>query len=413
MAILSPRDGKDIAAALGDALAGQTTLEVRGAGTKRALGRSVEAVEILDVSLLSGVPMYEPKELVFTALPATPLAEIEALLQGQGQQLAFEPPDYGALVGGAPGKATLGGVLACNLSGPRRVRAGAARDHFLGFRAVSGRGERFKSGGRVVKNVTGYDLSKLMAGSFGTLAVFEEVTLKVVPMPEKTRTILLYDLDPMTAAEAMREALASSNEVSGAAYLPPCVALRSAVDFVAGGGRSVTALRVEGHGPSVLHRAVRLHKLAARFGKTEALHGARSAIFWREVRDVDYFAKAAEEKGKEDVVWRLSLPPSAATGAVETILSQAAGEAFQDWGGGLVWLRLKASGPGGAFASLVHKTAIDAGGHALLVRAPEETRKRVPVFSPLPEAVLRLTEGLKQAFDPLRILNPGRMYMGI
>ena len=155
---------------------------------------------------------------------------------------------------GAPGAGTIGGALSCNLAGPRRLKAGAARDHFLGFKAVSGRGEAFQAGGRVVKNVTGYDLCKLLAGAHGTLAVLTEVTIKVLPAPEKSRTVLIYGLDDGGAILALSRALNSPHEVSGAAHLPAAVAARSTVDFVAGSGRAVTAIRVEGPGPSVEHR---------------------------------------------------------------------------------------------------------------------------------------------------------------
>ena len=407
MAIQIPRDEKDVVAALGGALANGHAFEVLAGGSKRALGRPGEATEILDVSGLSGVTMYEPEELVFTARAATPMVEIETLLRRHSQQLAFEPPDYGPLLGTPPQKATLGGVLACNLSGPRRVKAGAARDHFLGFRAVSGRGELFKAGGRVVKNVTGYDLSKLMAGSFGTLAVLLEGTLKVEPAPEKSRTVLIYGLDSMTAAMAMGEAQATPNEISGAAHLPAAIAAKSAVDFVASPQTSVVALRVEGYGRSVGLRADALRKLGARFGETAELHSARSAIFWQEIRDVRYFAGEMER-----IVWRLSLPPAASRETVRSLLGQIEeSEVFSDWGGGLVWLRVPSGA--GAFASLVHKAALDAGGHALLVRALVETRQAMPVFSPLSEAMHGLTERMVDAFDPKGILNPGRMYQGI
>lgn len=404
-----PKDEKDVVALIHGALAEKSAFEIVGGGSKRTLGRPGDGLQRLDISSLSGVSMYEPEELVFTARAATPLVAIEALLAGHHQCLAFEPPDFSALLGGAPQKATLGGVLACNLSGPRRVKAGAARDHFLGFQAASGRGEIFKSGGRVVKNVTGYDLSKLMAGSFGTLAVLLEATLKVAPAPEKSRTVLIYGLDGNAAGMAMQAALGSPNEISAAAHLPTAIAAKSAVDFVASGRTAVTALRVEGHGRSALKRTEALRKLGATFGKTEELHSARSIAFWKEVRDVRYFA---DEGQADQIIWRLSLPPAASPETIRTILAQVEeGEAYSDWGGGLVWLRLR-SGPG-AFASLVHKAAMDAGGHALLVRAPLETRQRMPVFSPQPEALLRLTERLKAAFDPKAVLNPGRMYRGV
>ena len=167
-----------------------------GHGSKRAIGRPAQTDLTLDLSALSGITLYEPEELVLSAKAATPLAEIEALVAAKGQQLAFEPMDYATLLGGVAGRGTIGGALAANLSGPRRIKAGAARDHFLGFSAVSGRGETFKSGGRVVKNVTGYDLCKLIAGSWGTLAAMTEVTIKVLPAAETEETLLIRGLEP-------------------------------------------------------------------------------------------------------------------------------------------------------------------------------------------------------------------------
>ena len=196
---LKARDAKDVEDAVRWALSEGKTLEVVGRGTKRALGRPSQSDLTLDLSGLSGVTLYEPEELVLSAKAGTPLAEIEALVESKGQQLAFEPMDYGPMLGGPADAGSLGGALAANLSGPRRIKAGAARDHFLGFSAVSGRAETFKSGGRVVKNVTGYDLCKLLAGSFGTLAAMTEVTIKVLPRPETEATVLVLGLDDARA----------------------------------------------------------------------------------------------------------------------------------------------------------------------------------------------------------------------
>ena len=221
---LKPRDGKDVEAAVQWALAEGKTLEVIGHGTKRGIGRAAQWDLSLDLSDLSGVTLYEPEELVLSAKAGTPIAEIEALLAKNNQELAFEPMDYGPVFGAAPGRGTIGGTLAANLSGPRRIKAGAARDHFLGFTAVSGRGETFKSGGRVVKNVTGYDLCKLLAGSYGTLAVMTDVTVKVLPRAETEQTVLVLGLDDAAAIRAMSAAMNSSNDVSGAAHFPAPVA---------------------------------------------------------------------------------------------------------------------------------------------------------------------------------------------
>src|SRR5438270_2212479 len=213
---LKPRDGKDVEAAVQWALAEDKTLEVVGHGSKRGLGRAAQWDLSLDLSDLSGVTLYEPEELILSAKAGTPIAEIETLLAANNQELAFEPIDYGPVFGADPGRGTIGGVLGANLSGPRRIKAGAARDHFLGVTAVSGRGETFKSGGRVVKNVTGYDLCKVLAGSWGTLAAMTDVTVKVLPRAESEQTLLLYGLDDRAAASAMSAAMNSSNDVSGA-----------------------------------------------------------------------------------------------------------------------------------------------------------------------------------------------------
>src|SRR5215467_110592 len=236
---LKPGDAKDVEAALQWALAEGRALELIGQGSKRAIGRPAQTDITLDLSGLSGVTLYEPEELVLSAKAGTPLAEVEALVASKGQQLAFEPMDYGPILGGPVGRGTIGGALAANLSGPRRIKAGAARDHLLGFSAVSGRGEIFKSGGRVVKNVTGYDLCKLMAGSWGTLAAMTEVTIKVLPKPETEATVLIRGLGPAPAVEAMAAAIGSPCDVSGAAHLPAGVA--ALIPEIAGVGGSVTA----------------------------------------------------------------------------------------------------------------------------------------------------------------------------
>src|SRR5204862_3310135 len=264
---LKPRDGKDAEAAVQWALAEGKTLEVMGQGSKRAIGSAAQWDLSLDLSDLSGVTLYEPDELILSAKAGTPVAEIEALLAKNNQELAFEPIDYGPVFGTAPGGGTIGGVLAANLSGPRRIKAGAARDHFLGFAAVSGRGETFKSGGRVVKNVTGYDLCKLLAGSWGTLAAMTDVTVKVLPRAETEETLLVLGLNDAGAARAMAAAMGSSNDVSGAAHFPAPLA----ASIQAEAGTALTALRLEGVAPSVVHRRRALQALLKPFGEVAVL----------------------------------------------------------------------------------------------------------------------------------------------
>jgi glycolate oxidase FAD binding subunit len=381
-----------------------TPVEIVSAGTKRAMGRPGNANHKLDVSALRGITLYEPEELVLSAGPGTPLSEIEQALEAHRQQLAFEPPDLGPLLGGTAGAGTLGGAIACNLSGPRRLKAGAARDHFLGFNAVSGRGEAFKSGGRVVKNVTGYDLSKLMCGSWGTLAVMTLLTVKVLPAPESIRTVLVPGLDPAEAGAAMTAAMKTPYDVSGAAYLPGGLAAGSAVSHVSGAGGSVTAIRVEGPRPSVEYRCAALRRLLAEHGATEELHGRNSVLFWRALRDVAPFSAAGDAR----CVWRISVPPRDGPHVMQRLTDGTGGEAYLDWGGGLIWLALDA--PADAMHQTVRAAIAQPGGHATLIRAPEPVRAAVPVFQPPSPGVARLFRGVKENFDPRGVLNPGRMY---
>jgi glycolate dehydrogenase FAD-binding subunit len=402
--IFAPETRDQVVEAVAWAAAEGQPLEVIGRGSKRTLGRPTQAAHSLDLSRLDGITLYEPEELVLSARAGTPLAAIEAALEEQRQMLAFEPADLGPLLGGASGGASIGGVLACNLSGPRRIKAGAARDHFLGVEAASGRGELFKSGGRVVKNVTGYDLCKLLCGSYGTLAVMTDVTVKVLPRPEKTYTVLLLGLDDRTALAAMTRALGSPHEVSGAAHLPATLASGSEVSYVAKAGGAVTALRLEGPAPSVEYRCAALRRELADLGATEELHSQNSLALWRELRDVRPFV--SDDKR---TVWRVSVAPSAGPAVVAAV---GDGEAFYDWGGGLIWLSLPLNGAD-AGADKVRDAVAVAGGHATLIRAPLELRAAAPVFQPQDAALALLSQRVKDGFDPNRVLNPGRMYAGL
>ena len=400
--VLKPQTAEQVLESIQWAVGSETPLEISAGGSKRAFGSPSEASHRLDLSGLTGIGLYEPAELVMGAAPATPMAEIRAALADNSQRLAFEPPDLGPLLGSAAASGTIGGIIACNLAGPRRIQTGAARDHLLGFKAISGRGEEFKSGGRVVKNVTGFDLSKLMAGSFGTLGVMSEVTIKVVLAPEKTRTVLVLGAGDEDATRAMGAALASSNEVSAAAHLPRQTASSSGVPYVSGAGGAVTAIRVEGPGPSVEYRCRALKDLLADFGDLEELHTANSNTLWRDVRDVTYFTGEAESQ-----VWRISVPPAAGARVAAEILESLPGRAFFDWGGGLVWLSLSPLIDAGH--DCVRGALGPSGGHATLVRAAPEVRARTPVFQPQPAPLAALTARIKEAFDPGLILNPGRM----
>jgi glycolate oxidase FAD binding subunit len=404
---LRPETPEQLREAVAWATSADTPLEVAAAGTKRVFGRPCQTSHRLDLSGLAGVTDYEPAELVMGVGAATPLAEIEAALAANNQQLAFEPPDFGPLLGAAAGAGTIGGAIACNLAGPRRVKAGAARDHIIGFHAVSGRGEDFKSGGRVVKNVTGFDLSKLMAGSFGTLAVMADVNLKVMPAPERTRTVLVYGAEDGAAVKALAQALGSAFDVSGAAHLPAEVAAGSGVDYVAGAGRPVTAVRIEGTGASVEYRCQAIRENLAEFGDTEELHSSNSVTLWSEVAGAAYFTAEAETQ-----VWRVSATPGAGPRLAAEVRAETGGRAYYDWGGGLVWLALPPR-PDAAHEVVRGALAAAGGGHATLLRAAESVRAAFPVFEPQGEALKALSARIKDAFDPKRVLNPGRMYAGV
>lgn len=400
-----PSDADQALEIIAWAVSEEQPLEIRGAGSKRNLGCPMTDCSVLDLSALTGLTYYEPSELVLAARAGTPLSEIEAKLLENGQRLAFEPADYGRILGNVAGQATVGGLVACNTSGPRRIQVGAARDHCLGVSGISGRGENFKSGGRVVKNVTGYDLSKLMTGSYGTLAALTEVTFKVLPVPEKTRTVLIFGYDETEGIAALSQASASALEPSGLAHLPAVAAARSSVRYVADPGASVTAIRIEGPGASVEARCRSLRNLFGDRNLIEELHGYNSGTLWREIADVTLLGSS------DGSLWRLSVPPSTASSVVSVVEAQLLPscrvEALFDWAGGLIWLDV--TGAENAAHDVIRGAIRDQGGHATLIKASIDIRRTVPVFQPLEPGLAALNARVKQGFDPRGIFNPGRM----
>ncbi len=403
---LKPRDAAEVEQAVQWAIAGGKTLEIVGRGSKRLIGRAAQWDMTLDLSGLSGVTLYEPAELVLSAKAGTSLSEIKALLAANGQELAFEPMDYGPLLGGAPSSATIGGVLSSNLSGPRRIKAGAARDHFLGVTAVSGRGETFKSGGRVVKNVTGYDLCKLLAGSWGTLAAMTDVTVKALPRAETERTVLVLGVDEAAAGKLMTAVMGSFADASAAAHLASPLAERIAETAAA--GSAVTAFRLEGVAPSVAHRQAVLEELTRPYGRLGILEEALSRTFWRAICDATPFA-AAGPAGARDV-WRISTAPARGVEIGRALVERAEAEVLYDWAGGLIWAALPSSGD--AKSGLVRSIVANRG-HATLIRAPAAVRAAVDVFEPETPALAALTKRVREGFDPRGVLNPGRMWAGV
>jgi glycolate oxidase FAD binding subunit len=410
--IFKPGDAKEVEQAIQWALAGGKALEIVGRGSKRQIGRAAQWDATLDLSGLSGVTLYEPEELVLSAKAGTSIAEIEALVAASKQELAFEPMDYGVVLGVPQdgilkSSGTIGGAIAANLSGPRRIKAGAARDHFLGVTAVSGRGETFKSGGRVVKNVTGYDLCKLLAGSWGTLAAMTDITIKTLPRAETEETVLVLNLDDAAAGEAMSAAMGSYADVSAAAHLPAAAAAR--ITEVAGAGVAATVFRLEGVAPSVAQRKSVLQARLSSFGLLGTLAATESKALWRSIRDVTPFA-ADGPAGTRDL-WRISTAPTRGSEIGRSLIEQADAEILYDWAGGLVWAALPASAD--ARAPQVRSAVAACGGHATLIRAPASVRAAVEVFSPEAPAIAALTKRVRESFDPRGVLNAGRMWAGV
>ena len=346
-------------------------VRIKGGGTRGVDGPN----QVLSTEGLRGITLYEPGALTLVAQAGTPLADIEAALEAEGQQLAFEPMDHRALLGSS-GAPTIGGVVAANVSGPRRIQAGACRDFLLGVRFVDGQGQIIKNGGRVMKNVTGYDLVKLMAGSWGTLGVLTEMSLKVLPKPEASATLAVPAKDAATAVRILSEALKSPFEVTGAAYDPQ---------------QQRALIRIEGFAESVSYRTGRLQEVLGRFGAVDPVEP--SDALWQRVRDAADFADTLGD------VWRISVKPG---DAPEIAARAEADRTLFDWGGGLIWALVPAGtdlrARIGAFS-----------GHATLVRAEADTLARLGRFQPEPQGIAALTQGIRQKFDPRGMFNPGLM----
>lgn len=395
MTIHTPTTEAQACAVVKSVIGGGVPLAIRGGGTRAGLGRPTQTQATLSSAGLTGITLYEPAEMVIGARAGTPLAEVQATLAERGQMLPFEPMDHRALFG-STGEPTIGSVAAGNISGPRRINAGAARDSLIGIRLINGKGEAIKSGGRVMKNVTGLDLVKLVAGSHGTLGFLTEVIFRVLPVPERIVTLIWRGLSDTDAVLLLSRALGSPFEPFAAAHCPAGIV----------GDDAQTLLRLENFSVSIDYRVTELKALLAAYGEPELIEGGASDTLWREIRDAAMFA------GTQEAVWRLSLAPTngpKATAAIAAVLPQA--RFYYDWGGGLVWLGVPADGDAGA--AVIRRAVATLGGHATLVRAPDAIRAGVPVFEPLAVPLLRVTSGIKASFDPAGIFEPGRMYAGV
>ncbi|MFC3694814.1 FAD-binding protein [Chenggangzhangella methanolivorans] len=389
--LVAPADEAGIASAIHEAMSSKTPIAIRGAGTRSGLGRPVQAARTVTTEKLTGVTLLEPAELVVSALAGTPVAEVEAALGQAGQRLAFEPFDHRPLYGGNGAEPTIGGLVATNASGPRRVIAGAARDALIGVRLATGRGEVIRSGGRVMKNVTGYDLVKLACGSHGTLGVVTEATFKTSPIPETEGSLVIEGLDDARAVAALSAAMGSPFEPSGTAHLP-------SVD----GGPARTVVRLENFESQLRYRLGELEKLLKPYGSAAHLDREPSRALWGEIR-----AAAPLLGDPSRAVWRVSVAPSRAAAFVASLGPLVAAH-FYDWSGGLVWIAVEPSDDAGA--AILRPAVKAARGHATLLRAEDGVRASVDVFEPEAPAFARLAREVTAAFDPAGVLNPGRMH---
>ena len=394
---LKPATDAELRDMIAEAVATGTPLAPVGHGTKAGIGHLVNHLS-LDLTALSGVTLYEPDELILSVRAGTPVDDVVALLAEHGQELPFEPPMW-TRPDRTQSRGTIGGMVMTNFSGPRRLKVGAVRDHVLGISAVSGRAEPFKAGGRVVKNVTGYDLSRGLCGSWGTLAVATDVTFKVLPKAETEASLLVRGLAPAAATSLMTAAMQEPDDVSSAAHLPPDIAAA-----ITSFGAASTLLRIEGFAPSVKARIASLSKRIARHGSVELIEEQASRAVWRAVSDLTLLSDF-----QHTALWRVSIAPAAAAVLSDKIAGKLSTRFAYDWSGGLVWIwvtdELDDLG-----ARVIRAAIADVGGgHATLMRGPAEKRVTVDAFEPQAPALATLNARLKNQFDPAGILNPGRM----
>lgn len=365
----------------------KTPLKIIGGGTKSTLGYQVHG-EPISTGGLTDILLYEPASLTIVCQAGASLQNVEDVLASEGQYLPFEPADYRALLG-TTGKATIGGTVACANSGPRRIQVGACRDSLIGVQFINGEGDLIKSGGRVMKNVTGYDLVKLLTGSYGTLGIMTQLSFKLLPAPEHAISVRVLGLSDTKAIEALSAALGSRFDISGAAHCPDV------------NGAPVTSVRVQGFEKSVAYRAGELSDLLSKFGDVHIENDPDATRQeWVKIRDVAGFVD------KPGAVWRLSLKPGDGPHVVAKIKETRNAEALYDWGGGLVWLL---TSPDEACGERDIRAAVNAvGGHATLFRQVESSAVE-HVFHPQSAPVEAIMENLRRQFDPHSILNSGLM----
>ena len=407
--IYCPNNQEEISQFIYDCYESNRPIEITTLNSK-PIGRSIQCSQTLDLRKNSGIVEYQPEELYIKVKAGTPLIDILEVLKSKNQMLGFEPVDLGYLYNGKPNYGSIGGVVSCNLSGPRRFKSGSLRDHLLGFTAVNGKGECIKSGGTVVKNVTGYDLSKLLAGSYGTLSVLTEVTLKVVPKPEFSETFVMYGLTPKEALEVFSKVMKTSLEISGACHYP-----KNNIDFLRlndlDNSKTITALRIEGPKNSVQERIESLNKMFKDVKEKTILEIYQSDLFWKISANLECFNIS------QKIVAKISLPPTETTGFIsqfcEDEIMGINNKYFIEWAGGLIFLEIGNEDPSYLILEKMKKFCKEKGGHITIMKADNTFRTSGFFLSSSDENIKILASKVKLSFDPRSILNPGKIYAGI
>ncbi len=388
-----------------------TPIEIVGSGSKRTIGKPLQVSKALSLSKINGITEYLPEELFIKVKAGTKISQIEEKLKKNRQQLAFEPINFGYLFSGISDYGTAGGQVACNISGPRRFKVGSLRDHILGFRGINGRGEIIKSGGKVVKNVTGYDLSKLMCGSYGTLVALTEIVFKVLPAPKESKTIVFHNLKLESSCDLMNSVLGSSSDVSGSVYLPiepvcPGCSMNVEKTFKLNDlkyGGSFTAIRIEGTSKSIDERTQNLMKIVKTFNSNiSILETHQSELFWEKIKNLEFFSSS-----KNNIV-RIVIPPSECVKLVYQLSNKF--KYYLDWGGALIWV--EACDLTEEMFESIRKKVVRLGGYITMIKNSKNLPYVEEVFT-INRDRFNISQNIKKSFDPKGILNPGKMYTGI
>jgi len=406
-----PQNEKEVSNLIKKNYKSNTPIELIGSGSKRKMGRLLQCGVTLSTSKLNGIVEYFPEELYIKVKAATPIEEIEEKLKKNNQQLAFEPIDFGYFLNGKSDYGTAAGQVACNISGSRRFKVGSIRDHVLGFRGVNGRGEIIKSGGVVVKNVTGYDLSKLICGSYGTLVALTEITFKVLPKPEESKTLIIHNQKIERAIYFLDKSVSSSNDVSGAVFFPNDLKIHGCVMNIENTFKlndlkyqgSITAIRIEGSKNSINQRVENLIKELQIINiNTSILELHQSEIFWNKVKALEFFSNS-----KNSII-RIVIPPSESVNLIYQFSNRF--KYYLDWGGALIWL--EAFELSEEMFESIRRKVVKIGGYVNMIKNSDYLPYVEDVFT-INRERFNLSQNIKKSFDPKGILNPGKMYTGI